>query len=243
MRRSTIGRAALAGLVLAGVGTAGCVSRTQYDAQRNVAQHWKRIAEGMQSHQDGLDSENRALRARLAALEIETTGDRSIAQEAATLGDEYRQRLRELEELRGRFATLPSAEPGDIEILRGPEGPVVRIQDRVLFASGSDEVTAGGVELLKKVAVEIASKAKAVRVEGHTDTDPVRVTRDRFPYGNRQLSAMRAIRVADVLIRQGGIADDKVSVVGYGEHRAIAPNDSPENKRRNRRVEIVLIEG
>jgi chemotaxis protein MotB len=241
MRRSTFG-AALSGVVLAGLAMPACVSRAKYEAEHNVALHYRRTAEEMKAYQDELDSENRALRARVAALDLETTGNRTVIEEAGALREEYERRLRELEDLRSRLGKIPAAEAGDIEIFRGPEGTTVRIQDRILFASGSHEVTAEGINLLKRVAAEIGSSAKGVRVEGHTDSDPVRVTKDRYPMGNLQLSAMRAVNVGRILAQQGGIPEQVISAIGYGEWRPLVANDSAENKRRNRRVEIVLIE-
>ena len=233
---STGGRVALAlALVLA----PGCVTRAQYETQRNATKHWEEIARNMEANQHQLESENRALQTRNGELELAATGASGF-KEAAAIREEYEKRLKELE---ARLAGLPGVEQGDIEYLTGPEGPVLRIKDSVLFDSGSEEVKAGAGEILKRIAQEIGTKTpKAIRVEGHTDNDPVVRTRAKYPYGNLQLSIQRALRVGDAIVKGGAIAAEKVSVAGFGEWRPIAENATAEGKRRNRRVEIVLVE-
>ena len=71
-------------------------------------------------------------------------------------------------------------------------------------------------------------------VEGHTDSDPIQKTKDKYR-DNRQLSSERADAVVRALARQG-VPDDAMVVVGYGQYE---PRD-PKTKARNRRVEIVV---
>jgi len=79
---------------------------------------------------------------------------------------------------------------------------------------------------------------KQVDVVGHTDTDPIRKTKDKWK-DNWELSAERALTVARYLI-QRGIAEDKIRAVGCGESRPIASNSTASGKAKNRRVEIVV---
>jgi chemotaxis protein MotB len=82
-------------------------------------------------------------------------------------------------------------------------------------------------------------------VRGHTDSDPVvrPATLQKFPHGNLQLSAARAVEVASVLTASGGVPKDMVAVAGFGPYEPLVTNDSADNKRLNRRVEIFVAKG
>ena len=131
----------------------------------------------------------------------------------------------------------------DIERFDVEGGYVYMIQDKVLFDSGSAELGEDGKTALIQLAREIgAARHGRIFVRGHTDTDPVKKpeTVKRFPYGNLQLSAARAVSVGHLLETDGGIAPADVVVMGFGQHFPIAANDSAGNKRLNRRVEIFV---
>ncbi len=237
--RPNVPTCAGAALALVLVLSPGCATRTQYEKERNATRHWEEIARNMEANQHQLESENRALRSRISDLELASVGATGF-REAAAIREEYEKRLKELE---ARLTGLPGVERGDIEYLTGPEGLVLRIKDSVLFDSGSEDVKASAAGILARIAEEIGTKSpKGIRVEGHTDNDPVVRTKAKYPLGNLQLSAARALRVADALTKGGAATADKVSVAGFGEWRPIAENGTPEGKRRNRRVEIVLVE-
>jgi outer membrane protein OmpA-like peptidoglycan-associated protein len=110
-----------------------------------------------------------------------------------------------------------------------------------LFPSGSPTVQPAGVELFTRMRLVLGSihpLVTQVSVEGHTDT--VRVVNDTID-SNWELSALRALRVAEVLLADNSIAPQGVSVVGRGQWQPIRPNDSEEGRKTNRRVEITLI--
>jgi chemotaxis protein MotB len=76
-------------------------------------------------------------------------------------------------------------------------------------------------------------------IEGHTDDRPISTA--IFP-SNWELSTARATEVVRLLIEEGGIAPERLSAAGYGEHRPRVPNDSPEARARNRRVDLVVLD-
>ena len=80
---------------------------------------------------------------------------------------------------------------------------------------------------------------KYIRVEGHTDSDPIMNTR-RFP-SNWELSVTRASNVVRFLADEMNITPIRLSASGYSEYHAVAPNDTYENKAKNRRVDIVIL--
>lgn len=115
----------------------------------------------------------------------------------------------------------------------------IRLQDTLLFGSGSAEISPAAGPLLGKIARILLQVPLRIRVEGHTDTMPIAT--DRFP-SNWELSIARAVNVLHHLIEPGGIKPERLCAVGYGETRPLFSNDSPETRRVNRRVEIVVTE-
>jgi chemotaxis protein MotB len=77
-------------------------------------------------------------------------------------------------------------------------------------------------------------------VEGHTCNLPIRTP--QFP-SNWELSAARASRVVRFLIEEYDITQKRLGAVGYADTRPVKPNDSESHRRRNRRVDIVILTG
>jgi chemotaxis protein MotB len=129
-------------------------------------------------------------------------------------------------------------ETGKIELSELKGKMTVKMKDKILFASGSARIGKEGQEALSKVAEAFKNlRGKIVRVEGHTDdvpTDP----KGAFPT-NWELSLARAMAVVRYL-QDKGVDPTLLSAAGYGQYHPIAPNDSPENRSLNRRIEIVL---
>ena len=107
----------------------------------------------------------------------------------------------------------------------------------LLFGSGQVELTPAAIESLKKLAPVIKKTPYMINVIGHTDDRPVKTS--RFP-SNWELSLARAGRVARFLIEDTGLPATQFSVSGYSSFRPVAPNTNEDNRRANRRVEIVL---
>lgn len=131
----------------------------------------------------------------------------------------------------------------DIERIDVEGGYVLIVQDKILFDSGSADLSGDGKQALDKVAADIQAQPHSrIWVRGHTDSDRVSKasTKERFPHGNLQLSAERAVVVASQLTASSKINAADVVVVGYGPHDPLRKNDSSENKRLNRRVEIFV---
>ena len=78
----------------------------------------------------------------------------------------------------------------------------------------------------------------AVAVEGHTDAVPLTGGMYRSNWG---LSSMRAAVVADYLETAGEIDPLKLQAVGFASYQPIVPNDSPEHRALNRRVDLVFL--
>ncbi len=131
----------------------------------------------------------------------------------------------------------------DIERFDVEGGYVLMVQDKILFESGSAELNADSKKGIETILQEITSKPHGrIWVRGHTDNDPVSKpqTKALFPHGNLQLSAMRAIVVADALAATEKVKSRDLVVAGFGPYDPLHKNDSAENKRLNRRVEIFV---
>lgn len=89
--------------------------------------------------------------------------------------------------------------------------------------------------LQEDIEVLRANPDVRIRIDGHTDSDGPAAY-------NLDLSARRAESVRDYFVNVGGLSKDRFETKGFGETRPIAPNDTPANKRRNRRVELTIIE-
>jgi chemotaxis protein MotB len=116
----------------------------------------------------------------------------------------------------------------------------VTLPNSILFDSGQASLKTATSRELDHIHSVLQQKyaGKQIDVVGHTDTDPIRKTKDKWK-DNWELSAQRALTVARYLI-QRGIADDKIRAVGCGESRPIASNANNAGKAKNRRVEIVV---
>jgi len=122
-----------------------------------------------------------------------------------------------------------------VEIEYTGDGVIVRMGNNLLFDSGKAYVKKKAYPILKAVTKAFNQEAKEIYVEGHTDNVPIRST--KYP-SNWELSAMRALNVVRYLNQVEKIPAKKLAAVGHGEHRPLVPNNTPENRAKNRRVEI-----
>jgi len=127
-------------------------------------------------------------------------------------------------------------EPG-INVRYSNQGAHITFEDFLLFDFGKAVINSGGLKFLDKMTALIQKIPYAVRVEGHTDNVPIHTA--RYP-SNWELSIARAVSVVKYFAESGKINPQRLSAVGYGATRPLVPNDSPANRSRNRRVEIVL---
>jgi len=118
---------------------------------------------------------------------------------------------------------------------------VVILPNKVFFAPGKATLSASGKETLRKVARIIRTQFpnSVIRVEGHTDNTPIR--KSGYP-SNLELSNHRAESVWHFLVESCGINPKRIYTAGFGEYRPVADNSTEAGRRRNRRVEIVIIQ-
>ena len=117
------------------------------------------------------------------------------------------------------------------------------IAGRVLFPSGEFELSEKGKKALLSIAVILKEKTgdSVLRVDGHTDNVKVRIPNNKGIKDNGHLSVLRAYSVYSFLVGQGKINPKRIFFAGWGEHNPIADNASEEGRRKNRRVEILIL--
>jgi len=113
----------------------------------------------------------------------------------------------------------------------------INIAAPVLFASGKAELGKTSSEVLAPVAEVLKKLPNDIIVEGHTDNVPIRS--GDFAT-NWELSAARADAVVDLLATRYSVPQERMIAAAYGEHRPVAPNDTPQGRAQNRRIEIIV---
>lgn len=124
-----------------------------------------------------------------------------------------------------------------LNIFQDSRGIVIRITDTALFDSGNAVIKKESIEAVDNLAGVLASMKEKLQVEGHTDNVPISSV--QFP-SNWELSSARAASIVRRFITHG-IEPERLTAIGYGEYRPIAGNDAEEDRGRNRRVDIVIL--
>lgn len=146
--------------------------------------------------------------------------------------------LRETVELVEKFVE-ESGLADSMVLDRAADRLVIRMKSAILFSEGQAALTPSAERALAGLAPLLSRAPSRLRVEGHTDD--LAINSAQFP-SNWELSTARAISVIRYL-EDHGITRDRLSVAGYGEFHPLAPNDGPERRAANRRVEIVVLGG
>lgn len=217
----------------------GCVSLDEYN----------RTAEHLQTEQEA----NRALAADNARLEGEVTKAQTDRERLLATIEQLQEQANKtptLDEdaLVKRFQDIWGSGLGgndNWEYVQSGGAVGVRMDDSgVLFKSGSWDLTDNTKTKLAELAGIISKKVKTdaslmVRVDGHTDSDPVKKLKSKGINDNIHLSTMRAMAVRDFLVSKG-VPQDRIFVAGFGEFWPIAAGKANKDKQRNRRVEVYL---
>ncbi len=117
-------------------------------------------------------------------------------------------------------------------------GLIVSFAQTLLFDSGGADAFESSYGPLDKVARAVRKLPNPIRLEGHTDSIPIR--NSRF-HSNWELSAARSIAILELLHVRGGIERERMSIGGYADVAPIETNETPEGRARNRRVDIVIL--
>lgn len=127
---------------------------------------------------------------------------------------------------------------GRVDLELEERGLTIHLMEGAFFDTGKAELKPNSKHILDSLAEKLKLIDKQIRIEGHTDNDPIHTS--KFP-SNWELSAARAVTVVRYFIEKHGFSPQKLSATGYGEYRPLMPNTSKENKAKNRRVDIVIL--
>jgi chemotaxis protein MotB len=192
---------------------------------------------------DQLKAENTELADRLGLSQSErgelAKGMKATEKELAELRKQREaaeKRLKAFRDLKKRFAKL--VDTGKLKVVFRHGQMVLELPSGILFASGQAALSKAGQAALQEVLdILLEFKDRRFVIAGHTDTD--RIKSRKFK-NNWDLSTARALSVVQFMI-QAGFPATNVGAAGYGEFDPVAPNDTPENKQLNRRIEIILV--
>ena len=218
------------------------LAETQVALERETASHQK-------------DNDGRDARILVLSKKLESLGQNvsRLETERGTMGGELEQARKRMEELRkaqalaearaaqfrklvAQFKTLTDA--GKLQVELRDNRMIVRLGDQILFDPGKTELKKEGQEALRQVTVVLKDiPNRNFQVAGHTDNIPIKSARFR---SNWDLSTARAVEVVNFMIASG-MEPKRVSAAGYADQSPVAGNDTPENKAKNRRIEITLV--
>ncbi len=180
-----------------------------------------------------LRKENQQLNENVAMLQQENS-------DLASRADQYESELNRLESSRRNLEAKLSGTGATVRIKDGTVA--VSLPGSVLFDSGQATLRPQSKATLKKIAGILKSDVpnEMVRIEGHTDDDPIVKQKDKYK-SNWELSAARAAAVLHYMVDECRISPTRVYIAGFGQHQPVADNRSRNGKAKNRRVEFVVV--
>jgi chemotaxis protein MotB len=218
-----------------------CVSKNKYlelETRSNETQaQLEQDKSNLQAQISKLQSDNNRLSETIDGLKMELRQEKLAVQQKEGEISELEKTRREIESsLKEQIAQK------DIK-LEEVEGKLkVTFVDKILFDSGSVMIKPKGQEVLLKLADSFRdNEDQNIVVEGHTDDVQIgSALLDRFPT-NWELSTARATAVVRFLQEKGNIAPRRLTASGFSFYQPVASNETPEGRKQNRRIEIILV--
>ena len=127
---------------------------------------------------------------------------------------------------------------GLADVQREDDKVIITVGAGGAFASGSANLTSEAIEIMNRIAeVNAAGKSK-IKVSGHTDDVPL-IFGSNYR-DNWDLAAARSASVVQAFAANGTISEERLEAISYGESRPVEPNDTPDGRAKNRRIEIEI---
>ncbi|MGC1454286.1 MAG: OmpA family protein [Nitrospirota bacterium] len=227
----------------------GCVSQSTYDLKAKEFQTLASKNDDLQAQVKTLTGDVEVLKKDRESLMKEKDAVLKERDELLAKNNDLSRKAEKAEQLEKATQTYQDLQKklekeiseGQVQLTEMKNRLTVTMVDKILFPSGSTQISKEGKQVLDKVVSILKDvKDKRIQVEGHTDN--VKIVSDlkkRYPT-NWELSTARATEVVRYL-QTGGINPDLLSATGYGEYQPVAPNDTDEGRHKNRRIEIVLL--
>ena len=227
-------------VLAAGFIASGCVSSGTF--KKMEAQKNGEIA-AVQQEKAALEKQNTDLNQKVSSLEQQNAAAQqkvgSLEQEKASLAASSQQSQKQYEELVQNLSK--EVEKGELQVKQYKNMLSVDLAEQIFFDSGKATLKKGGKAVLKKVGDALKGyENKIIRVVGHTDNVPVAKSLQKTFPSNWDLSVARATNVVRFL-QDVGVPPEQMVSSGRAEYDPVAPNDTPEGRQKNRRIEIMLI--
>ncbi len=132
------------------------------------------------------------------------------------------------------IAGFPGRGKDVLTVRESNRGLAILINDDVLFAKGSDQVSSDAAVILGSVAEVLKDTDATISIEGHTDNQGD--TQELY-----RLSLRRSVSILNHFVYISGLSPTRFGVAGYGPSRPVAANTTEEGRRENRRAEIILL--
>jgi len=221
-------------VLAAGLIASGCVSSGTF--KKMEATKNGEIA-AVQQEKTELLKQNADLKQQVSASQQKVE---SLEQEKASLTASSQQSQKQYEELVQNLSK--EVEKGELQVKQYKNMLSVDLAEQIFFDSGKATLKKGGKDVLKKVGDALKGyENKIIRVVGHTDNVPVAKSLQKTFPSNWDLSVARATNVVRFL-QEVGIPPERMVAAGRAEYDPVAPNDTPEGRQKNRRIEIMLID-
>lgn len=172
--------------------------------------------------QDTIDETRDALKIKMDAEDVAKQQAKDIAEEA----EKFKQALE------GEISE------GLIDVETESNRIIIRIREKGSFPSGDARLNRAFIPIIDKIHDVLAKTDGKIAVAGHTDNIPINTPRYR---SNWELSTSRAASVVHELLKNGDIPAERFLLEGYADTQPLMPNDTAENRSRNRRVEIIIL--
>jgi chemotaxis protein MotB len=144
----------------------------------------------------------------------------------------------EVEGAKGELDASRAAQLRQIKFLVDKRGLVIRVPESFFFDSGQASLRPEVIPIINVLGKSLAKIPNHIRIEGHTDSVPIRTP--QFP-SNWELSAARATTIVRYLLAHFQFNPQRLSATGYAEFHPVAPNITAEGRLQNRRVDVVIL--
>ncbi len=226
-----LGLILIAIIVLGSFLAQGCVSSGSY---KRLRKQYDRDVNGLKLHAEELGRANGELTNENKAMMMKlnmTQADRERLQAELGVNQETIARLDEgiLRKLRALESPYITPTPEGVEF------------KEAIFSSGKAVLKEKGKEAIREVAEILKTEpGYYVRVDGHTDNEPISSSRHKWTTGsNFELAAYRALKIL-LYLEECGVSPDRMYLCSFGEHYPKVPNDSDANRAKNRRVVVTI---
>ena len=208
-------------------------ARKTADRLRHQVRSQQHVIDGQTRQIRELTAERNTVRAQFEEQNLLL----KVFQDKASSAEEILSKVAvEKDDLQRRLEELAREDPDAFQY--DQKTGTLSVAAEILFSPGKTDLRKSGVSALKKVVAALEGSDQLIRVDGHTDADPIKVSKWE---DNWQLAAERARRVLKLLVKEG-IGKERLYFAAFADTRPKSANTSLEGKRTNRRVEIVPLD-